>query len=270
MVFEVTRKPGNDRGASALDNRSPDRFRVPKASELVAGDLRRQIVRRELSEGAALAPEAELMQHFGVSRPTLREAFRVLESERFISVRRGAGGGARVHLPDIGVAAQYAGLLLQVRGTTLADVHAARMVVEPPMTRLLAKKQPQPEIEELRAVLAAEAAALNKDPVAMAAQFARFHQLIVRGAGNLTLGLLAGMLARIVEKHMVVEVANKRGRTDLESDNRRGFRAHTKLLQLVEAGDAEGAEAFWRRHMEIVGEILVKEYGGATVVDILD
>ena len=70
--------------------------RVPKTAELVASHLRRQIVRGELKEGDALPPESALMEHFGVLRPTLREAFRVLESEALISVRRGArGGGSR-------------------------------------------------------------------------------------------------------------------------------------------------------------------------------
>ncbi|EIV96383.1 transcriptional regulator, partial [Frankia sp. QA3] len=58
--------------------------RVPKTAELVAAHLRRQIVRGELHEGDALPPEAVLMEQFGVSRPTLREAFRVLESEALI------------------------------------------------------------------------------------------------------------------------------------------------------------------------------------------
>src|SRR6185295_8273441 len=104
--------------------------RVPKTAELVASHLRRQIVRGDLKEGDALPPETALMEHFGVSRPTLREAFRVLESEALISVRRGARGGARVHTPDGDVAARYAGLVLQFRGTTLADVYEARRAIE--------------------------------------------------------------------------------------------------------------------------------------------
>src|SRR4051794_13190056 len=87
-----------------------EQVRVPKMAELVAGHLRRQIVRGELAEGAALPTEAALMQQFQVSRPTLREAFRVLESESLITVRRGARGGARVQLPNADVAARYAGL----------------------------------------------------------------------------------------------------------------------------------------------------------------
>src|SRR5439155_5195777 len=64
--------------------------RVPKTAELVAAHLRRQIVRGELKEGDALPPETALMEQFNVSRPTLREAFRVLESEALITVRRGS------------------------------------------------------------------------------------------------------------------------------------------------------------------------------------
>jgi len=63
--------------------------RAPKTGELVAGHLRRQIVRGELRPGETLPLEAELMEQYGVSRPTLREAFRILESETLISVRSG-------------------------------------------------------------------------------------------------------------------------------------------------------------------------------------
>jgi DNA-binding GntR family transcriptional regulator len=50
--------------------------RVPKAGEMVAAHLRRQIVLGELKEGDQLPQESILMGQFGVSRPTLREAFK--------------------------------------------------------------------------------------------------------------------------------------------------------------------------------------------------
>ena len=81
------------------------------------------------------------MGQFGVSRPTLRKAFRILEAEDLISVKRGSRGGARVTQPSLSVAARYVGLLLQVQGTTIADVYEARMVLEArACARLLARR----------------------------------------------------------------------------------------------------------------------------------
>ncbi len=91
----------------------PIPFRVPKTAELVARHIRSQIVRSELQLDDALPSESSLMEQFSISRPTVREAFRILESEGLITVRRGARGGARVQVPSTEVAANYAGLVLQ-------------------------------------------------------------------------------------------------------------------------------------------------------------
>jgi Transcriptional regulators len=64
--------------------------RAPKTAELIATLYRRQIVRGELRPGDTLPSEQQLMGQFGVSRPTLREAFRILEAEDLISVKRGS------------------------------------------------------------------------------------------------------------------------------------------------------------------------------------
>ena len=56
---------------TVVSNLAVEPVRVPKTAELVAGNLRRQIITGELQEGDALPPESELTEHFGVSRPTL-------------------------------------------------------------------------------------------------------------------------------------------------------------------------------------------------------
>jgi GntR family transcriptional regulator, transcriptional repressor for pyruvate dehydrogenase complex len=72
-----------------------------------------------------LPPESELMEQFGVSRPTLHEAFRVLESESLIQMQHGVRGGARVTSPTKQTLARYAGLILEYEGVTLKDVYDA-------------------------------------------------------------------------------------------------------------------------------------------------
>jgi GntR family transcriptional regulator, sialic acid-inducible nan operon repressor len=95
-----------------LTTTPPVPLRPPKTAELVAHHLRKRIVRGELCEGESLPSEATLTEQFGVSRPTLREAFRVLETEQLITVRRGARGGAAVHAPSTSMVARYAGFYL--------------------------------------------------------------------------------------------------------------------------------------------------------------
>lgn len=73
--------------------------RIPKTAELVADRLRTEIVRGQLKEGDTLPPETTLMEEFGVSRPTLREAYRLLEAESLIQLKRGARGGASYPSP---------------------------------------------------------------------------------------------------------------------------------------------------------------------------
>jgi GntR family transcriptional regulator, transcriptional repressor for pyruvate dehydrogenase complex len=106
--------------------------RAPKTSELIAARLRRQIVRGAVRPGEKLPPETELMEQFGVSRPTIREAFRILETERLIVVRPGSRGGAQVVAPDPAVAARYVGLLLQLQGATTARGGSGAATWNPP------------------------------------------------------------------------------------------------------------------------------------------
>ena len=98
------------------------------------------------------------MARFGVSRPTLREAFRVLESESLITIRRGARGGARVQPPGREVAARYAAFTLEYRGVTLRDVYDARAALEVPSVGKLALDRTDDDLAVLEAALESQEA----------------------------------------------------------------------------------------------------------------
>jgi len=242
----------------------PFAMRVPKTAELVASRIREQIIRGELSEDDALPPESELMAQFGVSRPTLREGFRILESEGLIVVRRGARGGARVQVPDHEVAARFAGLVLQYRGATLADVFQARTMIEAPAARMLASSKHRADIaRQLQAFGDAHAEDLRNP-----ARAPGFHRLMVELTGNQTLILLAGMLEDIAE---AAAISWERQNPPSLPEAQRAHRGHQKVIELIRAGASEKAEAFWRAHLDQVGTVLMKVHGGApgTVVDVL-
>jgi DNA-binding FadR family transcriptional regulator len=244
---------------------SRERIRVPKTAELVAARIRRRIIRGEVTEGEALLPESELMAEFGVSRPTLREAFRILESESLISVTRGSRGGARVQPPDIRVAARYAGFFLQYAGATLEDVQMARVVLEPPAARNLAERRDLEAAKALRELTRQEAQVLD-DTHAFAELSTRFHELVMELAGNQTLAFVVGMLHDIIEMHAASSMDQH---LDVEA-TQRAVRSQEKLVELIEAGDADRAEKHWRNHVRIAARAILDEAGRKSVVDLFD
>ncbi|MDF1595059.1 MAG: FadR/GntR family transcriptional regulator [Acidimicrobiia bacterium] len=247
-----------------------DQVRVPKMAELIASKLRRRIVRGELVEGDALPSEATLMEQFGVSRPTLREAFRVLESEGLVTIRRGARGGARVHVPDGEGAARYAGLVLEYRGTTVKDVHDALLVLEPACVVMLATEHSVEQLEALKDHVARADNAVD-DLDALIRIQTEFHTLVVELAGNETLRLMSWMLRYIVDRANWSMFGRDHATPTSINATRQGMRAHARIVEAIEAHDPQQAEALWRHHLAAAGEYLVgdRETAGS-IIDILD
>jgi DNA-binding FadR family transcriptional regulator len=265
--------PTRDAGVvfGADGGRVGQRVRVPKTAELVAAHLRRQIVRNELHEGDALPPEAVLMAQFGVSRPTLREAFRVLEAEGLISVRRGAHGGARVHTPDVDVAARYAGLLLEHRGATLSDVYEATGLIEPQCAATVAGKRTEADLVRLRECLAEGEAALKNgaDEVTITAAHDAFHALIVELTGNQTMLVLTRMMRSIVEIANTTMAVQASSSGTARRAARKGQKAHEAVLAAIEAGDPEAAATCWSTHLAAADEYVTSGLGTRNVLDLL-
>lgn len=244
-------------------------FRIPKAAELVAGQLRSRIVRGELREGDTLPPEAELVSMFGVSRPTLREAVRILESEGLISISRGARGGARVHRPDIDIATKHFGLILQARGTRLLDVYRVRVLIEPAAARMVAETNAKAAAPILRACLAEVSAALNDD-TAYGAAWGRFHLSLVELTGIQTLFLMAEMVVGLIEKHLQSVAVNAGRQIDNTPSKRKALHAGEKLVDLIEKGEGAAAETFWREHLSITEKIALRWQPAERIVDLLE
>jgi len=242
-------------------------MRVPKMAELVANDLRRKIIRGQLPPGDTLPNEPTLLAVYHVSRPTLREALRLLESEGLISVKRGAQG-ARVHLPDISVAARHTALQLQVQGTTMEDLFAARRVLEPGAVRALAECPSRAAlVKRLREQQEIEPTLLDQ-PDAYASAATQFHELLVELAGNKTLTLFSQMLREIVDRHHHDTFARASG---LEREyTEEATEHHRHVIELIEAGEADEAERFWRMHIEGGAERALRHLGPKTIVDLLD
>lgn len=241
-----------------------------RAATVIAAQLRRRIIRGEVSEGQLLPAEPKLLAEFGVSRPTLREAIRILESESLVVVKRGSRGGIEISVPRVETAAHYAGLLLEYRQATTADVFVAAAAIEAPCAAKLARTRKAADLAELRAAVEAEQAARD-DPEALLDLQNGFHRLIVDLVGNTTLRVLSEVVRHIIE------VATRRYLTsaslaaaDRMAASNAGIRAHAKLVTLVDEKNAAGAETLWRRQIIATGEQLRRSGVADKVVDLLE
>src|SRR5262245_17137756 len=192
-------------------------------ADMIADRSRALIARGELADGEWLPAEPQLMQQFGVSRPTLREAFRLLEADSLITIRRGPPGGARVTLPGPEAAAARFGMLLTLSGTTLHDVHEARMLTEPPAARRLAERGTAADRRQLATMLD-ELRANIDEPLTFARLATSFHVDLVHLSGNTTLATFVGMLVEIMNRH-AERVYSDHPADQLATDNRRALRS---------------------------------------------
>ncbi|MGH7746883.1 MAG: FadR/GntR family transcriptional regulator [Candidatus Dormibacteria bacterium] len=246
-----------------------DAVRIPKAAELVARGLRSRILRGELPEGAPLPPEGQLLEQFRVARTTVREAFRILESEGLLVVRRGAGGGARVWAPSEEAVARYTGYVLQFQGATLADVHQARTRLEAPLAALLARRSGDEEmVRALRDALREEAEVLS-NPDRLPWAEGRFHRTLVRLTGNRTVDVMSAVVNRIFARHVARFIASHGSSPETRAGHLEAHRAHERLVELIEVGAEQEAEALWRRHLEAGAERILAGAAG-NVLDIIE
>ena len=205
------------------------------------------------------------MDQFGISRPTLREAFRILETERLIAVSRGSRTGARVSLPRVSSVSRYASFVLQANGVRVPDIFEARLAIELFAVRRLANSSGQERTSQLRREVENLERSLAKGETrSFIIGLTEFHQRLVEVSGNETLLFLIQMLQDLMQQ-VQLRLLSRDGSGDAE-DGLKAIRSMSKLVDLIEAGEAEEAARHWRLHLINANKKVV--YGG-TLRDLL-
>jgi len=225
----------------------------PRIGEIVAAELRRQIVNGELADGDLLPRQEVLVEQFNVSLVSLREALRILQTEGLISVRRGNRGGAVVHAPTKASAAFMLGLVLQSGSVRLTDLGAALYAIEPTCVGLAAARPDRaktliPELRKINQAMDAELA----DGAAFTKTGRRFHDQIVRGCGNQTMIAVIGTLEALWTGHEQrwAEETMARGEYPSLKARRAVLNAHLRMTDLIAAGEVERARRIATKHLE--------------------
>lgn len=236
---------------------------------MVAAELRRHIVTGRLKPGDKLHPESVLQNEFAISRPTMREALRLLEAESLITIKRGKHGGARVTAIDLGAVANQVGVFLQLAGTTLEDVWLARTVIEPPAVGLLAASGDPVALAALEANIAQARDAAREDLIRYADLSAEFSMLITRHCGNKTIHLMASLIYDIIRRQHENVTERTMANASVDKLREQSLRDREQAVALIRAGTPAAAEAFWRRHLEHMRDLVLKAYKSPMTIDVL-
>jgi GntR family transcriptional regulator, transcriptional repressor for pyruvate dehydrogenase complex len=141
---------------------------VPKASDVLAAELRERILNGELAEGAVLPAERELVRQTQMSRATVREALRILEVQNLVRVKAGRAGGAFVQRPTTKSMANSVSILIRGQHIKLVDLMETREALEPFCAELAARNRTDEDLAMLERANAAIA-----EPGAHLEQFLR-------------------------------------------------------------------------------------------------
>jgi GntR family transcriptional repressor for pyruvate dehydrogenase complex len=231
--------------------RSPSRIR--DASQQVAVAIQHHIQREALGPDDFLGREEDLAAEFGVSRPTLREALRLLASGNLIRATKGPGGGIFVaHTAAQGMSRSLSdsiAMMLETGAVTLDELLDARLLLEVPLAGRAAHRADTAVVERLREAVRAESLTDPEDLEALAAADREIHRTIAAAAGNRMAEALIGWVFDVVQPSLVQAL-------DGAILHSAVIEQHGVLLAALEKGDPARAERAMTDHLLYLRDVL--------------
>jgi GntR family transcriptional repressor for pyruvate dehydrogenase complex len=222
------------------------------ASEQVAIQIQHYIQEEGLGPDDFLGREEDLAADFGVSRPTLREALKLLGSGNLIRASKGPGGGIFVaRTADQGMSRSLSdaiAMMLETGVVSLEELVDARLLLEVPLAGLAAY-QPDPEtLERLRAAVAAEVSETG-DTETLAATDAEIHRTIANAGGNRMVQALTDWIFEVVQPSLIEVLQPAIVHSAI-------LEQHQTLLTAIEKGDPARAERAMKDHLLYLRDVL--------------
>jgi DNA-binding GntR family transcriptional regulator len=209
-------------------------------SERISGDgpvgaqvyrlLRERIVGMRLLPGERIS-EAEIARSLAVSRQPVREAFIKLSEDGLVEIRPQRGTYVR-----------------RISEAAVMDARFVREAIESDIARLVAERPEPALIAELRAQLAAQAGLDDGETAAFLKLDERFHQTLAEAAGK--------PFAWSVVREVKVQMDRVRFLTAQRFPKGKLVEQHTAIVDGIQAGDPDRAEAAMRAHLrEILADL---------------
>jgi GntR family transcriptional repressor for pyruvate dehydrogenase complex len=220
-------------------------------AEHVAQQLLERIITAGLSPGSSFGTEADLLKQFDVSRPTLRESLRILESQGVLELRPGPGGGIMVKKPSINILAHGLSVFLRLHDVPFIAVLKAREVIEPALASEAALNGSEEDFDQLEQSI--ERMKGIKEQQAFIDENREFHSIIARASGNKVMETFWSTIS-------ILATGEHHGVRYTAANQRYVIEAHERILKACRRRDSKAAAASMEAHVTELEHLVRRRY----------
>ena len=224
---------------------------IPKAADVLAARLRDLIVEGHFAPGDFLPTERELAAEAALSRTSVRDALRILETDGLITTKVGRAGGSMVTLPGRASVARSVELFVRTHGIQLEALLECRVAIEPTLARLAARHRTPAQLAEITAIHETFVTSVDDVPVYKRINL-DWHLAIARASDNQPLIAMMEAIAMPIRDAMDYQHVTT---PDLRAI---AVKAHTVILKAIAEQDEEAAFKRMDRHVSAYRDIATR------------
>jgi len=217
--------------------------------ESVIDQIMDLVKRSELKPGDKLPPERELAEKLSISRNSLREAFRVLESRGLIKSK--AGGGRYIREIRKNGYSNTENIILSLEKSSILELLEARELFEVKIVKIAAQRATIEDTELIEQVL-------NKMSEEEELKYGKetesdteFHLAVAKASHNF-------VFTNIIRLHLDLLKGTREKTQQIPGRREERWREHQAILQAIKEHDTKKAGEAMLKHLRNVREALVK------------
>ena len=217
--------------------------RKVKLAEMIAAMILDDIEVRGLKAGEPLMSESEIVAAYQCGRASVREALRILETNGLVTIKAGPKGGVVVGRVDPVQFGRMASRYFQLGGSTIRELVEARLVLEPVLTAMAARRRNGEDIRELQAFIDSIRSSPTVDENEYMRESFKLHSLMTGMSGNRVLDLYCKAMKDVFTSRV-------RGLVIPASREKHVRSVHVQIALAVSDGDAATAEHLMASHLQ--------------------
>ncbi len=218
-----------------------------------ADRLREIIINSNMQPGDRFPSESELINMFGVSRSTIREAVKLLVAENVVEIRRGKGTFI-TRRPGVGK--DPLGLHFADQHKLLQNLLETRMIIEPQVAYLAAQRATERDITMLEQVVQQMRDA--PDPKAVHASLdIKFHSIVAQCTQNEVLHRFLPIICESIREGYYETVT-------IQGSQERAMESHIKILSAIKNRLPDVAKRETEKHISLTARDAKLNLGGET------